>query len=155
MIIRLLQYLGSILRAFAKSINSAHPFTPPQTMSISRPQQRPPITLLPTELWFLIIANLDLPSLEKSMCAFYSLFRTLSIEPTIEPKVLPSLLRWLNYASGTQAVVAKLPFEVIDDIFQLLDPQDKVNVAVALWTPRRRHGRGIGQGELNGGHDAA
>ena len=89
------------------------------------------------------------------MCAFYSLFRSLSIEPTIEPKVLPSLLRWLNYANGTQTVVAKLPFEVIDDIFQLLDPQDKVNVAVALWTPRRRHGRGNGQGGMNGGHDVA
>ena len=154
MIIQLLHHLSSILKALARYITWGHAFTAPETMSISRPPPAPPITLLPTELWFLIIANLDLPSLEKSMCAFYSLFRALSIEPTIQPKTLPSLLRWLNYASGTQAVVAKLPFEVIDQIFQLLDPQDKVNVAVALWTPRRRHGRELGHGELNGGHEA-
>lgn len=75
------------------------------------------------------------------MCAFYSLFRALSIEPTIKPDVLPGLLRWLRDANGTEEVVTKLPFEVIDSIFQLLEPQDKVNVAVALWCPRRRRCR--------------
>lgn len=93
----------------------------------------PPITLLPTELWFLIIANLDLPSLEKAMCAFYSLFRTRSIEPTIRPVMLASLLRWLNDATGTQQLVAKYPFEVVDAIFQLLEPKDKIKLAVGLW----------------------
>ena len=102
-------------------------------MSIPAKPPQPPITLLPTELWFLIIANLDLPSLEKAMCAFYSLFRTLSIEPTIQPTLLPSLLRWLNDANGTEELVAKLPFEVLDSIFQYLEPQDKVIMAVGLW----------------------
>lgn len=109
------------------------------------PQPPPPISLLPPELWFLIIANLDLPSLEKALCAFYTLFRSLSIiERTTPPTLLPALLRWLNDASGTQELVTKYPFEVLDAIFQLLEPREKVKVAMGLW--KRKDGGQKGEG---------
>ena len=100
------------------------------------PRPSPSITLLPTELWLLIIANLDLPSLEKAICAFYSLFRTL-----IEPQ--PTMLPWLSEARGTAewSTFTKFPFEVLDSIFQNLEPQDKVAMAVSLWVPRKKRRR--------------
>ncbi|CAF9934556.1 MAG: hypothetical protein HETSPECPRED_009266 [Heterodermia speciosa] len=123
---------------------SPTPQTSNRTMSIL-PQPPPPISLLPPELWFLIIANLDLPSLEKALCAFYTLFRSLSIiERTTPPTLLPALLRWLNDASGTQELVTKYPFEVLDAIFQLLEPREKVKVAMGLW--KRKDGGQKGEG---------
>ena len=107
----------------------------------------PPIFLLPPQHSLIIIDNLDLPSLEKALCAFYSLFRSLSIiEPTISPTLLPSLLNWLNDANGAQELVTKYPFEVLDAIFQLLEPREKVKVAVGLWR-RKECGRNRGVGE--------
>ena len=125
--------------------------TPTSSMSMAQtPPPSPAISALPTELWFLVINNLDLPSLEKALSVFRSL-RSQCIQPGIRPDLLPSLLQWLDATRGTDEVMTKLPFEVLDTIFQLLEPADKVNMAVGLWRKGVGGGSVVGEGSSSVG----
>ena len=95
-----------------------------------------PIFSVPSELWLQIIGNLDMPGLERLFSALYFIFRPLGIFPPANshplPRTLPQITSWLGNGGTLYDVMTRYPYEIVDDIFQQLTPQEKVNVVLAL-----------------------
>ena len=97
-----------------------------------------PLFSVPVELWLVIISNLDMPTLERLLAALFFIFRPLGIFPTLRNPVLSQIVTWLANGGASYEVLTKYPYEIVEDIFSQLGPQDKINVVLALYDCNRR-----------------
>lgn len=83
-----------------------------------------------------------MPGLQRLLSALYFILRPLGLYPPANnhqlPRTLPQISFWLGSGGTLYDVMTSYPYEIVDDIFQQLTPQEKVNVVLALYHCDRR-----------------